>query len=88
MTAHRSSVSESYWIEIDEAATLLSARAEEVLSLAREGSLAARAHGAHEIYVRADDVIRLAEALPQPKSPRVAKHRGGERSTPHTKARS
>jgi hypothetical protein len=78
MTTQRTTVTGSYWIDIDEAAKLLAARPDDVLSLVRDGILGARVRGVPEIALRAAEVKRLAKALPRPRrSP--GHHRIGSR---------
>jgi hypothetical protein len=65
MTAHRSIRRRSYWIDIDEAASLLGARPEEVLCLVREGILFARGRGRRELVLQAAEVKALAACFAQ-----------------------
>jgi hypothetical protein len=67
MTTQRTTVKRSYWIDIDEAAKLLSARPDDVVSLVRDGVLGARVRGVPEIALRAAEVMSLAQALPRPR---------------------
>ncbi len=53
-----------HWIEIDEAATWLAARADEVLDLVRDGVLSARRLDRDGMLVHAFEVKRLAALLP------------------------
>jgi hypothetical protein len=70
MPVHPSIASRSYWIDVDEAATLLSARHDEVICLVQEGILVARRHGTRQIALWAAEVASLAAVLPQPARPR------------------
>ncbi len=51
------------WIDLDEAARRLETRPEQVMSLVREGLLAARRRSAKHVVVRTDEVEMLAEAF-------------------------
>jgi hypothetical protein len=77
---HRTIARKSYWIDIDEAASLLSAQPEGVLSLVRDGILAGRGGGDQEIAVLAAEVKRLARALSPPLPRRGACPAGSRRA--------
>jgi hypothetical protein len=56
-------MSSEYWISVDEAASWLSFRPEQVVCLVREGILAGRGRRTDDMVVLATDVQQLAAAL-------------------------